>query len=150
MQRVLLYIVNPISGTNSKEHLKELIQQETTKAGLPFEMVNSVPDANYSFLLPTIREKGVTDIIVVGGDGTVNGAIGNLHSLDVQFGIIPCGSGNGLAFSARISKDHPSPAAAEARMNPCQRVARIGIRSGAWTRPAWQRCPRVLQTHHHR
>lgn len=104
MQRRLLYIVNPISGTKGKTSLKDLIQQQTKAAGLAFNIVNSVRDGDYRFLLPFIEEKNITDIIIAGGDGTVNGVIGSLRHANVSFGILPCGSGNGLAFAAGIPK----------------------------------------------
>ena len=46
-----------------------------------------------------------TDVIIAGGDGTINQVINSLRRLEVQFGILPCGSGNGLAFSAGIPKN---------------------------------------------
>ena len=44
-------------------------------------------------------------MVIAGGDGTINQVVNSLRKLDVQFGIIPCGSGNGLAFSAGIPKE---------------------------------------------
>lgn len=105
MNRHLLYIVNPISGTNSKRSLKDLIFRETTAAGLPFDIVHSVPDGDYHFLKATIKEKKITDVIIAGGDGTVNAVIGSLLGAKVRFGVLPCGSGNGLAFAAGIPKN---------------------------------------------
>ncbi|HZH64508.1 MAG TPA: YegS/Rv2252/BmrU family lipid kinase [Flavisolibacter sp.] len=105
MQRKILYIVNPISGTGSKGSLDEIIKSETKKIGFPFFIYPSVADGNYSFLHPTIKEKGITDIGIAGGDGTINQVVNSLRKQEVQFGIIPCGSGNGLAFSAGIPKD---------------------------------------------
>jgi diacylglycerol kinase (ATP) len=105
VQRKLLYIVNPISGTRTKASLEEIIKQETKKIGFPFFIYPSVADGDYSFLYPIIKEKKITDIVIAGGDGTINQAVNSLRKQDVQFGIIPCGSGNGLAFSAGIPKD---------------------------------------------
>lgn len=105
MQRKLLYIVNPISGTRNKKNLQEIIERETKKIGFPFFVYPSVAGGDYAFLHPVIREKKITDVIIAGGDGTINQAVAGLQKLDVQFGIIPCGSGNGLAFSAGIPKD---------------------------------------------
>jgi diacylglycerol kinase family enzyme len=105
VQRKILYIVNPISGTGSKGSLDEIIKSETKKIGFPFFIYPSVADGNYSFLHPTIKEKGITDIGIAGGDGTINQVVNSLRKQEVQFGIIPCGSGNGLAFSAGIPKD---------------------------------------------
>jgi diacylglycerol kinase (ATP) len=105
MSRQILYIVNPISGTRNKGALQELIRSSTEAAGLPFDIVSSVASGDYTFLKPLIREKGVTDVVIAGGDGTINQVINGLKEEPVSFGIIPCGSGNGLAFSAKIPKD---------------------------------------------
>jgi diacylglycerol kinase (ATP) len=106
MSRKLLYLINPISGTRNKNELKALIEAKTTAAALEYAIYPSVESGNYSFLLPIIREEGFTDIVIAGGDGTVNQAVNSLRKLPVTFGILPCGSGNGLAFSAGIPKNH--------------------------------------------
>jgi YegS/Rv2252/BmrU family lipid kinase len=103
--RNILFIVNPISGTANKTSLKELITTHTQAAGIRFSIYPSVANGDYSFLHPVIKEEKVTDVVIAGGDGTINQAVNNLKKLDVQFGIIPMGSGNGLAFSAGIPKD---------------------------------------------
>ncbi|GAA4740880.1 diacylglycerol/lipid kinase family protein [Flavisolibacter ginsenosidimutans] len=105
MQRKLLFIVNPISGTRNKKNLREIIEQETRKIGFPFSIYPSVSNGDYSFLYPVIKDERFTDVIIAGGDGTINQAVNSLRKQNVQFGIIPCGSGNGLAFSAGIPKD---------------------------------------------
>jgi YegS/Rv2252/BmrU family lipid kinase len=105
MQRKLLYIVNPISGTRNKQSLEEIINAETKRVGFPFAIYPSVANGDYSFLYPIIKEQKFTDVIIAGGDGTINQAVNSLRKQAVQFGIIPCGSGNGLAFSAGIPKD---------------------------------------------
>jgi YegS/Rv2252/BmrU family lipid kinase len=105
LQRKLLYIINPISGTRNKKNLREIIESETLKQGIPFFIYPSVPGGDYSYLYPLILEEKITDVVIAGGDGTINQAVNNLRHLELQFGIVPCGSGNGLAFSAGISKD---------------------------------------------
>lgn len=105
VQRKILYIINPISGTRNKKNLQEIIERETEKAGLPFLIQRSVINGDYSFLYPTIEEEKISDVVIAAGDGTINQAINSLQKTGVQFGIIPCGSGNGLAFSAGIPKD---------------------------------------------
>jgi YegS/Rv2252/BmrU family lipid kinase len=106
MERRLLYIINPISGTKNQSSVKEIIKAKTTAAGFEFDIFPSVESGDYSFLNPIIKEKKITDVIIAGGDGTINQVINGLRKYDVQFGIIPCGSGNGLAFSAGIPKNH--------------------------------------------
>jgi YegS/Rv2252/BmrU family lipid kinase len=100
--RSILYIINPISGTRSKTDLQQLIEKETTQKKIPFSVFPSVASGDYSFLDPIIREQKVTDVVIAGGDGTVSQVVGSLLDQDVNFGIIPCGSGNGLAYAARI------------------------------------------------
>lgn len=105
MHRKFLYVINPVSGTRSKGSLQEIIEARTREAGFEYLLFPSIADGNYSFLNTMIPEHRITDIIIAGGDGTVNGVVGSVKSVDVQFGIIPCGSGNGLALTAGLPKD---------------------------------------------
>ena len=104
MDRHLLYLINPISGSRTKSGLQDLIETKTRAAGLKYTIQHSVANANYSHLHPFIEGEKVTDIVIAGGDGTVNGALNHFQNFDLSFGIIPCGSGNGLAFGAGIPK----------------------------------------------
>ena len=105
MQRRFIFIVNPISGTSEKNALREIIHARTYAAGFGFEVYPSVANGDYSFLYPSIEENGVTDIVIAGGDGTINQVVNDLRKFDINFGIIPSGSGNGLAFSAGLVKN---------------------------------------------
>jgi diacylglycerol kinase (ATP) len=104
MKRKLIYIVNPISGTGNKSSLQEIIKVKTVAAGFDFAIYPSIESGDYSFLIPFIKEQNFTDVIVAGGDGTINQVVNSLRKVNPQFGIIPCGSGNGLAFTAGIPK----------------------------------------------
>ena len=108
MQRRILYIINPISGKGGKQSLQEMIELETKKAGLEFDIFPSVSNGDYSFLDELIETKKFTHIMIAGGDGTVNQVINSLKKHNLPFGIIPCGSGNGLAFSAGVPKNIPA------------------------------------------
>ncbi len=102
--RRIIYIINPISGTRTKKDLLSFIEQQTKKQGIPFQIFPSVASGDYSFLHHIIKEQKITDVVIAGGDGTVNQVVAGLMDCDVNFGIIPCGSGNGLALAAKISK----------------------------------------------
>jgi len=104
MNRKIIYIINPVSGTKSKSDLQKFIEAETKQKDIPFFIFPSVADGNYSFLHSIINEEKITDIVIAGGDGTISSVVGSLLNEDVDFGIIPCGSGNGLAHTAKISK----------------------------------------------
>lgn len=104
MSRKIIYLINPISGTRGKGSLKTMIAQHTRAKGIPFEILDTDIAAKYDTVRQKIMTEGYTDIVVCGGDGSVNQVVYALADLDVQFGIIPMGSGNGLAFAAGIPK----------------------------------------------
>lgn len=102
--RHIIYIINPISGTRSKKNLRDLVEKKTRAVGIPYDVFPSVASGDYIFLKEYILEKKVTDVVIAGGDGTVSQVVGSLMDTKVNFGIIPCGSGNGLAYAAGIPK----------------------------------------------
>lgn len=104
MKRHIIYIINPISGTRTKKYLQEYIEKKTIEKKIPYLIFPSVASGDYSFLLPIIQENKTTDIVIAGGDGTVSQVVNSLMDQSLNFGIIPCGSGNGLALAAKISK----------------------------------------------
>ena len=104
--RNIIYIINPVSGTKTKKSLEQLIAEQSKKKGFSFEIFPSVASGDYSFLHPIIKEKKITDVVIAGGDGTVSQVVSSLMDRNVNFGIIPCGSGNGLAYTAKIPKQH--------------------------------------------
>lgn len=102
--RKIIYLVNPISGTRGKSSLKDLISRATTARDIPFQILPTVASGDYSYLKPIIKEEHITDVVICGGDGSVNQVVQSLAPTHVNFGIIPMGSGNGLALAAGIPK----------------------------------------------
>ena len=105
MQRNFIYFINPISGTKNKNALLKLIEQRTNEQQIPFQVMHTNAAGDYVFLKEKIRKENITDIIVCGGDGTINQVVAALLNEDINIGIIPMGSGNGLALTAGISRN---------------------------------------------
>jgi len=105
ISRKIIYLINPISGTRAKSSLQELITRRTREAGIAFSILPTDAGGNYSFLIPLIEQEDVSDIVICGGDGTVSAVAAALKGRDTRIGIIPMGSGNGLAFAAGIPRD---------------------------------------------
>ena len=105
MQRKIIYFINPISGTKKKESALKIIEQRTQQQNIPFEFLDTNAQGNYFFLKNKIEQEGVTDIVICGGDGTVSKVAASLIDEDVNIGIIPMGSGNGLALAAKIPRE---------------------------------------------
>jgi YegS/Rv2252/BmrU family lipid kinase len=104
MMRKIIYFINPISGTGNKTLLPEIIKKITSKNEIPFEILHTNAAGEYAYLKEKIFSENITDIIVCGGDGTVNQIANAIQGINVNVGIIPMGSGNGLAFAAKIPK----------------------------------------------
>jgi len=104
MSRKLLFFINPISGTRKKNRVPGMIEELVSPKKIPFEILPTRADGDYRFLPAKLNGEHITDIVVCGGDGTVNQLADAVRGCDVNIGIIPMGSGNGLALTARIPK----------------------------------------------
>lgn len=104
-QRLLL-VINPISGGLNKSGLADVVTQRM-KASLNMEVevktTSGKGDAR-RFATEAV-ENGYYAVIVAGGDGTVNEVAAALCDSGVALGIIPSGSGNGLARHLEIPVD---------------------------------------------
>src|SRR6478672_4343672 len=103
MARKILFFYNPISGTKSKQPLLDKIEMRCKKEQINFEIRETSATADYTYLSGKIEVDNITDIVVCGGDGTINEVASAILGTTVNIGIIPMGSGNGLALAAGIS-----------------------------------------------
>ncbi|MGN6531016.1 MAG: diacylglycerol/lipid kinase family protein [Ginsengibacter sp.] len=104
MSRKILFFINPISGVKSKLNLEEKIIAKCEEDNISFEILFTSKDGNYDFLHDKIKNETVTDIAICGGDGSIAPIVSAILNLPVNIGIIPLGSGNGLARTAGIPK----------------------------------------------
>lgn len=105
MQRKFVYLINPVSGTKEKDFLEKAIRRATEQQKLPYEIIRTNAGGDYAFLKEKIINEKITDVVICGGDGTISAISGALIGVDVNTGIVPMGSGNGLALCAGIPKD---------------------------------------------
>ncbi|MDB5031035.1 diacylglycerol kinase family protein [Mucilaginibacter sp.] len=101
MKRKALFIINPISGGKKKDGVPQLIGKYLdVEATIVF--THGVSHAS-EVAASAINNYDL--IVAVGGDGTVNEVASALVGSNAVLGIIPCGSGNGLARFLGISMD---------------------------------------------
>jgi len=100
-----IFLINPISGTKKKENFSQKIAQTCKERNVHFEILPTSLTGNYDYVIEKINEDAITHVVIVGGDGTVNQILNALQNCKVVFGIIPAGSGNGLALAAGIPKN---------------------------------------------
>ncbi len=91
------FIINPISGTGSKEIIPSLIDRHIDKEKYDIEL-KFTEYAGHAFEIASqCKDENVDIVVAVGGDGTVNEVARGVIDSNTALGIIPCGSGNGLA-----------------------------------------------------
>ena len=105
MHRNIIYFINPISGTKGKKQLVEIIEERTRKQFFAFQILQTNLEGDYHFLKDKIAHERITDVVICGGDGTVSQIAGALIDEPINIGIIPMGSGNGLALAAKIPRE---------------------------------------------
>lgn len=104
MKRIV-FIMNPISGSASKAAIPKLIGNRLDKSLFSYEIINTEYAGHASIIAKEAAEKGVDIVVAIGGDGTVNEVGRALVNTNTAMGIIPCGSGNGLARHLQIPMD---------------------------------------------
>lgn len=104
-KKSIIFIVNPISGTQAKKGVTQKIERFIDKEKFDFKIV-ATRYAGHATEIAAEAAANHTDIVVaVGGDGTINETARSLIHTSTTLGIIPCGSGNGLARHLNIPMD---------------------------------------------
>ena len=93
----ITFIVNPISGTKSKDTLPLLVKQLIDDSLYECEIIKTEYAGHAAELASQCVNDHIDICVAVGGDGTVNEVARSLAHSETALGIIPCGSGNGLA-----------------------------------------------------
>jgi YegS/Rv2252/BmrU family lipid kinase len=101
----LLLIINPISGTLSKDGLIETVTRRLTPVGYDINAVTTEFAGHATRLASQAAHDGYYGVLACGGDGTVNEIARALCGTQTALGIIPTGSGNGLARHIEIPVD---------------------------------------------
>ena len=91
------FVVNPISGTSDKQRIVRLIPQFMDAEHFDVTILYTEHRGHAAEYSRQAIAEGIDVVVAVGGDGTVNEVASALVHSDTALGIIPCGSGNGLA-----------------------------------------------------
>jgi diacylglycerol kinase (ATP) len=93
----IAFIINPHSGRRKRTNIKEAVCKALDMSRFEPEFVYTSFAGHATQLAIQLSDEGFTKIIGVGGDGTINEVASGLIGKQTCFGIIPTGSGNGLA-----------------------------------------------------
>ena len=96
-KRNIAFIINPISGTHSKDEIPQMIDEVLDKDMFDYKVILTEYAGHAADIAREEAAKGTDIVAAVGGDGTVNEVARSLTHKDTALAIVPCGSGNGLA-----------------------------------------------------
>ena len=98
----IAFIINPISGTLNKRKIPKIIERSLDLEQWSYDIQFTQYRGNGTELAAQYARLGFEAVVAVGGDGTMNEVASGLRHTDTAMGIIPIGSGNGLARHLHI------------------------------------------------
>ena len=104
-KKKILFIMNPISGNAKKTGIPKIIETTLDTGLFDFEIEQTKYVGHACELAVKAKDNGYDAVVAVGGDGTVNDVAKALTHSETALGIIPCGSGNGLARHLMLPMD---------------------------------------------
>ncbi|PLX05860.1 MAG: diacylglycerol kinase [Marinilabiliales bacterium] len=97
----ILFIINPISGVGKQKIVEKAIEQYLDEELFDYSIAYT-EYAGHAKEITKENKKEYEIIVAVGGDGSVNEVGSQLIHCETSMGIIPTGSGNGLARHLKI------------------------------------------------
>lgn len=101
-KKKIVFVVNPISGTQGKRAILKWIDERINRTLYDYTIVKTQYAGHAEKIAATAAKEKVDIVVAIGGDGTINEIGRALIHTDTALGIIPCGSGNGLARHLQI------------------------------------------------
>jgi YegS/Rv2252/BmrU family lipid kinase len=98
----LVFIINPRSGRDRVKAIQASLEATIDRTRFSFEIQYTVAPQHGTELARAAAEKGAWAVVAVGGDGSVADIAAALAGSNTALGIIPKGSGNGLARTLKI------------------------------------------------
>lgn len=101
-KKKIVFVINPISGTQGKEQILAWVNEKLDREKYDMEVVYTEYAGHAVKIAAQKAAEKAFAVVAIGGDGTINEIARSLVHTDTALGIIPCGSGNGLARHLQI------------------------------------------------
>lgn len=101
----ITFIINPISGSVKKNNIPDIIEETIDKSLFNYSIRKTEKAGHAAEIAYEAQQNGIDVVVAVGGDGTVNEVARSIVHSNTALGIIPCGSGNGLARHLLLPMD---------------------------------------------
>lgn len=102
MLRHFLIIYKPLS--KDTEMYLNIVKNQLKRIGSKYNIFETQIDLSAQDIVKAEMTQDITDILILGGDGTINSVINGLDRFDVPIGIIPTGTGNDFYRMINSSK----------------------------------------------
>ncbi|MBO6263190.1 MAG: diacylglycerol kinase family lipid kinase [Clostridia bacterium] len=102
---MLELIVNPMANSGKAMKAVGAVTARLDERGVEYRIHKTERAKDAEEIAKRLSEEDAETIVAVGGDGTIHEALNGMDCERVKLGIIPCGSGNDFAASAKIPLD---------------------------------------------
>ncbi|HSH65860.1 MAG TPA: YegS/Rv2252/BmrU family lipid kinase [Bacteroidia bacterium] len=97
IKKKICFIINPISGIGRQKTVEKLIDKLLDTSAFDHQLAYTEAPKHATLLATKAAREGFDIVVAVGGDGSVNEVAKGLINSQTAMGILPAGSGNGLA-----------------------------------------------------
>jgi diacylglycerol kinase family enzyme len=104
-KRRVFVVVNPVAGKASVEAIRSAFDRQIVSQGWDCELYETTGNESVAEITRKACENGFDLVVAAGGDGTVAGVVNGLINSGIPLGILPVGTGNGLARALGIPLD---------------------------------------------
>ena len=104
METKYAFVINPNAGVKKKLNIESFISDHFPKS-IPYDIIIWEEAEDISPIIEQVKNNHYRFVVACGGDGTVNMVASLLVHTKIALGILPLGSGNGLARSNGIPMD---------------------------------------------
>ncbi len=105
IKKKIRFILNPFSGVKINEVVRTAIHQNIDTEQFTYEIIDTQRPNHATDLAREAADAGYDIVVAVGGDGSVNEVACGLMGSETVMGILPAGSGNGLAMHLGLGRN---------------------------------------------
>jgi diacylglycerol kinase (ATP) len=98
-------ILNPIAGNAGSEDIHQILEDSFPEEHFEYEVYETTGNEDLAEITRQACGRNMDLVVAAGGDGTVAGVVNGLIDQNVALGILPLGTGNGLARALHIPLD---------------------------------------------
>lgn len=122
------FIVNPKAGTNLQRHIQDCVEKHLNNDQFEYDFKYTQHAGHARELALEAVAEGCDIVTAVGGDGSINEVASALIGTEATLGIVPAGSGNGLAMHLGYGRDVES--AVQKLNTATKKTIDIGLMNG--------------------